>query len=179
VPSLSPWPYLGCVWANAKTNGEFFFRVFFWYHNVQSRPGRRRSFGGNIHGGTRPGVCWSMPAWSLALIQAAIWFVRRGIWRIDPQARLGVCWLIASWPFFPCAKFKRADYLLPAYPGPGFILGCVRRTLLAGSASALSSRLRHRYGGLIANGHSGSWLYFLHVELAASASRTGVKNICP
>src|SRR5439155_18477173 len=101
--------------------------------------------------------------WSLALIPAAIWFVRRGIWRIDPQARLGICWLIAVVAILSFAKFKRADYLLPAYPGLALFLGCVGERLYM-SARPLARRGFALGIGAIALGSVATWGYLVHFE---------------
>ena len=63
--------------------------------------------------------------WSLLLPVAAFVCWRRGYWRTDPEVRLGVSWLLAVMLVLSCAGFKRADYLLPAYPGAALILGAV------------------------------------------------------
>ncbi|MFL5340194.1 MAG: ArnT family glycosyltransferase, partial [Gemmataceae bacterium] len=154
-----PW----FIWASATTHGEF-FRVFFWYHNVQ------RALGGADELAVHP--LWyygprllvdALPA-SLVLLPAAVVFIRRGLWRTDSLARLGLVWLVAVVAVMSCAKFKRADYLLPAYPGLAIFLGCVgeqvwlagrpqlRRQLAIGLATALA---------VVA----GTWIYLLHVEL--------------
>jgi 4-amino-4-deoxy-L-arabinose transferase-like glycosyltransferase len=110
-----PW-YL---WANAQTNGEL-FRVFFWHHNFD------RGFGGE--GGLAAHPWWfygprlavDLLPWSLVLPLAA-WSLWR---RRDPEARLAAAWLLAMVVFLSCMRFKRADYLLPAYPGAALLLGC-------------------------------------------------------
>ncbi len=117
----APW-YL---WANATTDGEW-FRVFFWHHNVQ------RGLGGE---GLATHPWWFYGArlavdllpWGLALPLAG-WY----LWRFrgaDAQARLGAAWLLAMLVFLSCMRFKRADYLLPAYPGAALLLGCAAERL--------------------------------------------------
>jgi hypothetical protein len=56
------------------------------------------------------------------VLPAAGWVAYR---RADPLARLGLLWLIAVVFFLSASRFKRADYLLPAYPGAALWLGCV------------------------------------------------------
>ncbi len=86
--------------ANAETSGEF-GRVFLWEHNVERGLG-----GGRLRG--HPWwfylrqFCVDFAPWSLLLPVALAWFLRRGRWR-----------------------YKRADYLVPAYPGAALFLGCV------------------------------------------------------
>jgi 4-amino-4-deoxy-L-arabinose transferase-like glycosyltransferase len=110
-----PW----FLWANRETHGEL-FRVFFWFHNVE------RGLGG---GGLRSHPWWSyaifasdfMP-WTPGLLAALVW--ARRWWHDDPELRLGIVWFGACVVLLSCASYKRADYLLPAYPGAALILGC-------------------------------------------------------
>jgi 4-amino-4-deoxy-L-arabinose transferase-like glycosyltransferase len=115
-----PW----FIAANGWTGGEL-VRVFFWYHNVE------RGFGGT---GGLPAYPWwyygprlllDLLPWSLLLPPALWFFGRGGRWRDDPEARFGLTWLAAVLVLLSCMRFKRADYLLPAYPGAALFLGCV------------------------------------------------------
>ena len=100
--------------ANALTNGEF-FRVFIWYHNVE------RGIGGST---LRSHAWWlylpyfanDFLPWTPLLLGAGYIFWRRGWWRVDREACFGLVWLTAVVGILSCARFKRADYLLPAYP---------------------------------------------------------------
>jgi 4-amino-4-deoxy-L-arabinose transferase-like glycosyltransferase len=117
-----PW-YL---WANARTDGEL-FRVFFWHHNFD------RGFGGEglaahpwwFYG---PRLLADLLPWSLLLPAAAWYLYRRG--RRDAEARFAVAWLLAILLLLSCMRFKRADYLLPAYPGAALLLGCAAEVWL-------------------------------------------------
>lgn len=112
-----PW-----YWAvNVRTDGEF-FRVFLWYHNVS------RGLGGSL---LRTHPWWfyglellrGLLPWSL-LLPAALWWARRRWWRCA-TTRLGLVWLLTVLAVLSCARFKRADYLLPAYPGAALFLAGV------------------------------------------------------
>ena len=114
-----PW-YL---WANATTGGEF-FRVFIWYHNVE------RGIGGStLHSHAWwlyfPYFANDFLPWTPLLIAAVVVAWRRGWLRADSDARFGLVWLTAVGGVLSCASFKRADYLLPAYPGAALFLACV------------------------------------------------------
>jgi 4-amino-4-deoxy-L-arabinose transferase-like glycosyltransferase len=115
-----PWFF----WANGRTNGEF-FRVFFWYHNVQ------RGLGGSevlpVHPWWfyTPRLAVDLLPWSL-LLPAACWSMwQHRLWSRDPLLRFTVVWLLAMVGLLSCMRFKRADYLLPAYPGAALLLACV------------------------------------------------------
>jgi hypothetical protein len=98
--------------------------------------------------------------WSLVLLPAAVWFVRR-LWRIDGDARLGLIWLAVVVGVLSCARFKRADYLLPAYPGMALFIGCVGERLwqLAPRRSAPVVL------GVVVTVVVGVWAYLIHVAL--------------
>jgi hypothetical protein len=63
--------------------------------------------------------------WTIFL-PAGIWlFFRSGWWREDRTARFALVWLVAMTGLLSLMRFKRDDYLLPAYPGAALFLGRV------------------------------------------------------
>jgi 4-amino-4-deoxy-L-arabinose transferase-like glycosyltransferase len=114
-----PW----FVWANRASGGEL-FRVFLWHHNIE------RGFGGSS---LRANPWWfylpqflgDFLPWSILFLPAIWWSYRRGLWRSDAEARFGLVWFISVILMLSFSRFKRADYLLPAYPGAAVFLGCV------------------------------------------------------
>jgi 4-amino-4-deoxy-L-arabinose transferase-like glycosyltransferase len=110
-----PW----FLYANAQTDGEW-FRVFFWYHNVGRGLGteeKLRSYPWWFYG---PQLLRDLLPWSL-LLPLGVGY----LWRhCDPEARFGAVWLVAMTLLLSFMRFKRADYLLPAYPGAALLLGC-------------------------------------------------------
>lgn len=99
-----------------------FWREFFWHHNLQRATGSASDLA------THPiwfyplrGLIDGLP-WSLAL-PAGLWTARNR-WRDDPELRLGLIWLVVVMGLLSLSQFKRADYLLPAYPATAIILGC-------------------------------------------------------
>jgi 4-amino-4-deoxy-L-arabinose transferase-like glycosyltransferase len=114
-----PW----FLWATAATDGEF-FRVFVWHHNVE------RGIGGSQLRGHPwwfygPQFAGDFLPWT-PVFAVALWVsVRKEILRRDPEARLGLVWFLTVAVVLSCARFKRGDYLLPAYPGAALFLGCV------------------------------------------------------
>ena len=49
-------------------------------------------------------------------------FARSNILKTDQEARFGLIWFAAVFAVLSCSSFKRADYLLPAYPGAAIFL---------------------------------------------------------
>jgi 4-amino-4-deoxy-L-arabinose transferase-like glycosyltransferase len=146
--------------ANAWTEGEL-FRVFFWYHNVE------RGFGGS--GGLSAHPWWfygprlllDLFPWSL-LLPVALWsFVKSGGWHEDSEARFGLVWLLTVVVLLSCLRFKRADYLLPAYPGAALFLGAVAQRWYG---RARRKRLAVAFG-LVLAACVLSWWSYLHLVL--------------
>jgi 4-amino-4-deoxy-L-arabinose transferase-like glycosyltransferase len=110
-----PW-YL---WANTATDGEF-FRVFFVYHHFNRAFGGAETLAGHPFWFYLPRFAADfLPSTPLLLIALIL---RR--WRGDADARFGFIWLVVMFAVLSCSRFKRADYLLPAYPGAAIFLGC-------------------------------------------------------
>lgn len=115
-------PWYG--WANQATEGEF-LRVFLWHHNVERGLGGSETLRAHPWWFYGPQFLFDTLPWSL-LLPFAVWrLVKRGGWREDSAARLGLIWLLTTLALLSCFRFKRADYLLPAYPGAALFLGCV------------------------------------------------------
>jgi 4-amino-4-deoxy-L-arabinose transferase-like glycosyltransferase len=146
-----PW----FIWANIQTNGTL-FEVFFWKHNFE------RGFGGGtltahpwwFYG---PRLAFDLLPWSL-LLPLALWLlIRRGWWSHDPEARFGLTWLLAMVLMLSCFRFKRADYLLPAYPGAALFLGCVVQRYC--EEFKYRARLALGGGSILAGLALGWWIY--------------------
>src|SRR5207249_1792731 len=68
-----------------------------------------------------PQLLFDLLPWS-ALLPLAAWHLWRR--REDTDARFGAVWLVAMLLLLSSMRFKRADYLLPAFPGAAWLLGC-------------------------------------------------------
>jgi 4-amino-4-deoxy-L-arabinose transferase-like glycosyltransferase len=159
------------LWANAETGGEF-FHSFLWHHNVE------RGFGGSDVLRAHPWwfylphlVADFLP-WSLLLPAAAWAFVRRTWWRDDPEALFGLVWLAAVALILSVARFKRADYLLPAFPGAALFLGSVAERWY--HSSAHPARLAAVFTGTVVACAVGWCLYLDHDFRAREPGRTSV-----
>jgi hypothetical protein len=115
-----PW----FLWANAKTGGEL-FRVFFWYHNVQRGLGGADALQAHPWWFYGPRLAIDLAPWSVLLPLAGWSLWRHRMETGDPLARFGAVWLVAMLLLLSCMRFKRADYLLPAYPGAALLLASV------------------------------------------------------
>jgi 4-amino-4-deoxy-L-arabinose transferase-like glycosyltransferase len=117
----APW----FIWANVETGGKL-WEVFFWYHNVERGLGGSETLKAHPWWFYGPTGFIDLLPWSLALPFLLWTWCRKGIReeRFDPEARLGLCWFTAILVFLSCMSFKRADYLLPAYPGFALLLAC-------------------------------------------------------
>jgi 4-amino-4-deoxy-L-arabinose transferase-like glycosyltransferase len=130
-----PW----FVAAHVRTAGEF-TRVFFGQHNFERALGGPR-LRGHPWWAYGPMFAGDFLPWTPALLAALVWCWWRCERRppmpgasnpiLDPEARLGFCWLVAVLGVLSCAGFKRSDYLLPAYPGAALFLGCLLHRWLA------------------------------------------------
>jgi len=121
----APW----FVWANHRTQNQL-FEVFFWYHNVERGMGGSETLAAHPWWFYGPRAVVDLLPWSLVAPFAFYWFVRNEETRRDASARAGLFWFIGVTLFLSCMRFKRADYLLPAYPGMAIFLGiCAERAL--------------------------------------------------
>jgi 4-amino-4-deoxy-L-arabinose transferase-like glycosyltransferase len=115
-----PW----FLWADAVTGGDF-LRVFLWHHNVERGLGGSADLAEHPWWFYAPRFAFDFLPWTPLLLLAVWLLVRRGWWRDDALARLGLVWWLVVIVLLSCSRFKRADYLLPAYPGAALLLGCV------------------------------------------------------
>ena len=144
------------AWANGQTGGEF-LRVFLVHHNFE------RGFGGSellrahpwwFYG---PHFLADFLPWSLLLPLAGWWFWQRRCWGHDPEAGFGLAWWAVIFLVLSAMRFKRADYLLPAFPGAALFLGCMVEQCC--TRQTFSRRLGMGFLGLLAAGVAGWWLY--------------------
>ncbi len=115
-----PWFW----WANLVTEGAL-VKTFLWQHNLQ------RALGGST---TLAGYPWWYYVPRL-LVDALPWtpvaaYLGWKAWQrpadtVDRDALLGLIWWVSMLVVLSCMHFKRADYLLPLYPGLALWLGCL------------------------------------------------------
>lgn len=115
---ILPW----VLWVNAVTEGQF-IQEFFIKHNMQRGFGGDEQLDGHIHSWYFYLLrLWLDTApWSL-LLPAALytWYA---LLKRPMLPLLGLWWFSSIVIALSCLQYKRADYLLPAYPGLALFLG--------------------------------------------------------
>lgn len=114
-----PW----FVWASAHTGGQYFW-TFFWHHNVERAFGGSETLRAHPWWFYLPRFAADFLPWTPAVALAGWWLWRSPAGRRDPELAFGLLWLGAVALVLSLARFKRADYLLPAFPGAALAIGC-------------------------------------------------------
>jgi 4-amino-4-deoxy-L-arabinose transferase-like glycosyltransferase len=120
----APWFAL----AHLRTSGEF-TRQFLWYHNFQRATGGTTTLAVHPWWFYAPRLAFDFLPWSPLLLVAAWISIRNYAANVDPVGRLGLTWFSIILLLLSLSRFKRADYLLPAYPGAALWLGCIGERL--------------------------------------------------
>jgi hypothetical protein len=115
----APW----FLWASHATQGEF-FRIFFWHHNFERFAGTSPTLASHPWWYYLPRFAADFLPWTPTLIFALIFRLRRASKEADPVGLFGMLWFLTMLVVLSTAHFKRADYLLPLYPGAALALGC-------------------------------------------------------
>jgi len=114
------------VAVHLKTDGEF-TQTFFVYHHFQ------RAAGGSNTLEHHP-FWWYVPIFVtrfLPFSPLVVWVMIRLRQEKDAETRFGVVWFLAMFVLLSLSSFKRADYLLPAFPGAALALtGLIKRFFL-------------------------------------------------
>jgi 4-amino-4-deoxy-L-arabinose transferase-like glycosyltransferase len=132
IPLLLVLVFPWFVWASAQTGGRL-TECFLWHHNIERALGSG-SLRAHPWWFYAPRLCFDLLPWSV-LLPLALGDLRGGRWRADPLARFGLIWFAVMVLVLSGARFKRADYLLPAYPGAALLVGCMLTRRLVGHVS--------------------------------------------
>jgi len=161
-----PW----FLWANSATQGEF-FRVFFWHHTIERYTGSSPLLASHPWWYYLPRFAVDFLPWTPLLIGLTIWARRSGQWRLDPCVRFALIAFTVMFGVMSTARFKRADYLLPAYPFAALAIGCLAEAWLRSRTSPSSNRLAKRlFGGALAAVAIG-WVVMMAVVEPAEEAR--------
>lgn len=130
-----PW----FIYVGFETAWEY-WRVFFLHHHFHRASGTSADLA--RHPSWFYLVRWVVDwlPWTPLLI-VGFWNACRH-WRQDETVRIGVAWIVAATLLLSISSFKRADYLIPAYPGAAMLLGCIGERLFQASGAAGKRRLR-------------------------------------
>jgi len=150
-----PW----FVWADSETNGKL-LQVFFWKHNVE------RGLGSGdlaVHPWWfyLPRFTVDFLPWSPILPFLILLAIRRRWWRVDSEARFGLVWLVAMTMLLSFSRFKRSDYLLPAFPGAALFLGSTLERWYSTQHSRKA--LTAAFVGMLLAAVAGWWAYVAYV----------------
>lgn len=163
-----PW----FVWANAATDGEF-WRVFFWHHTVARYTGSSPLLASHPFWYYAPRFAVDFLPWTPALLALAVWGVRSGLWRSDAGFRFGLVTAVVMVAVLSTSRFKRADYLLPAYPFVAISLGCAAEAWLASRTNPRTVRTAKRaFGGVLA-AVAVAWVVVIAVAEPLEEAREG------
>jgi hypothetical protein len=160
-----PW----FVWAQYATDGEF-VRVFFWYHNVARFTGEAEALASHPWWFYGPRFAMAFLPWTFALNFFTIWAVRSGVWKQDRLFRFGVVWTGVMLVVLSASHFKRADYLLPVFPGAAIVLGCAAERWLKSRTNPRSVKGAKAVFGFLVVGALAVWpVMWFAVEPAEAA----------
>jgi 4-amino-4-deoxy-L-arabinose transferase-like glycosyltransferase len=162
-----PW----FVWANDATGGEF-VRVFFWHHNVARFTGESDTLASHPWWYYGPRLAMALLPWTLPINFLTLWALRSGRWREDRLLRFGLVWFVGVVAVLSAAQFKRADYLLPAFPGAALVFGCASQSWLAARAQARTAVRAKALFGVLVLGALAVWpVMWFAVEPAEAAKQ--------
>lgn len=155
-----PW----YVVMNQQTEGKF-FEEFVIRHNIQRGLGGDEQLDGHVH----PSWFYLAQLWVDALpwsglvplALAGLW--RRSEWRSQPALQ-GLTWLAVPLVFLSVMRYKRPDYLLPAYPGLAVMLACVVDHWLAEQEQTRRRRMWFGVAATVA-AVAGGWLLYVDLVL--------------
>jgi 4-amino-4-deoxy-L-arabinose transferase-like glycosyltransferase len=169
-------------WLNDRTSGQF-FRMFFWYHNVE------RGFGGSGKLATHswwfygPAFARGFLPWTPALLLGVWSYCSRSSCRHDAAARFGLVWLVGMVGLLSLMRFKRVDYLLPACPGAAIFLGAIMERWLMERTAARKEPARRPFASpvflpilamtVVVVGCVVGWLVYLNCYLPDQEGQRG------
>lgn len=160
-----PW----FIWANIQTNNKL-WEVFVWYHNVERGLGGSEALAAHPWWFYGPRAAIDLLPWSLAAPTAIHVFVRNRDARTDGAAWLGLAWFGAMTIFLSLMRFKRADYLLPAYPGIAIFFGAMAERWWLARSSEPEAQARETVSLACASGSKQLHAISLAIVLVGYAS---------
>lgn len=148
-----PW----YIWAHHATAGEF-TRNFLLYHHLNRAFGGAEALASHPWWFYFPRFAADFLPWTPLLLVA----LAQRRWRGDADARFGLVWFTIVVLVLACSRFKRADYLLPAYAGAAIFLGCAAERWYQAQSPRTHRRAACGFGLTLALLPVG-WLAFDHL----------------
>src|SRR5262249_46215845 len=99
------------------------------YHNVERGLGGAETLAAHPFWFYIPRAFFDLLPWSLLIFPAIYLMWREGWKNLEPEARLGFVWFGFIFVFLSLMRFKRADYLLPPFPGAALFLATIASRL--------------------------------------------------
>lgn len=146
-----PW----FIWAHMVTAGEF-TRVFFWHHTIARFTGSSPQLATHPVWYYLPRLAFDFLPWTPLGIVLVGWALRNRLWRHDPLFRLGLIGWVVIVGVLSMARFKRADYVLPAYPFAALTIAAAAEAWYRGRSCPSAARrgrqvfLAHAAAGVLA-----------------------------
>jgi 4-amino-4-deoxy-L-arabinose transferase-like glycosyltransferase len=161
-----PW----FLWANHETGGEF-FRVFFWHHNVERALGDSPMLAIHPWWYYVPRFAIDFLPWTPLLVGGIVLFARKCGGSMDHTAVFGIVWASVMIGVLSLSRFKRADYLLPAFPGAAIFVGCVCESWYRQLNERRKRVAAIAFFGTLAGCLAGWWWFHQYVEPRQQAVR--------
>jgi 4-amino-4-deoxy-L-arabinose transferase-like glycosyltransferase len=114
-----PW----FVWANWATHGEL-FRIFILHHTIARFSGTSSQLATHPWWFYFPRFTLDFLPWSPLFFFGIYCAFTKGMWKADHVLRLSLICFLSITCLLSVSHFKRADYLLPAYPFAAIFIGC-------------------------------------------------------
>jgi 4-amino-4-deoxy-L-arabinose transferase-like glycosyltransferase len=153
-----PW----FLWANRATGGDL-VREFFWHHNIERFAGTSAALATHPWWYYVPRFAVDFLPWTPALVFLIAWSLRTGAWRHDRLFRFGLVWFATMFVVLSAAGFKRADYLLPLYPGAAIAFGCAAEAWRHSRTEERSVRRADRAFAITIAAVLGGWMVMIFV----------------
>ena len=137
-----PW----FIWANCATYGEF-FRVFILHHTIARFSGTSPQLATHPWWFYLPRFTLDFLPWSPLFFLGIYCAAKNNLWKADQVMRFSLICFLSMLCLLSISHFKRADYLLPAYPFAAIFIGCFIQNLLKKKSTDIQRRVMNLFHG--------------------------------
>jgi 4-amino-4-deoxy-L-arabinose transferase-like glycosyltransferase len=138
-----PW----FIWANWATHGEL-FRVFILHHTIARFSGTSPQLAIHPWWFYLPRFTLDFLPWSPLFFFGIYWTARNNLWKVDQVMRFSLICFSSMVCLLSISHFKRADYLLPAYPFTAIFTGCFIQHLLKKESMDIQRMVMRLFHGI-------------------------------